>query len=79
MHIHTHIHTHTHTHKYTQTHTDTHIHKHTHTSFPALALTSTEKLVKCVLTHDTFVSGLSSWMIPLLDHPPLLRFLCIYT
>ena len=49
---------------------------------PAFALTSTEKLVKCVLTHDTFVLGILSCMMPLLDHPPVLCFLyahiCVY-
>ena len=37
----------------------------------ALALTSTEKLVRCVLPHDTFVLGFSSCIIPSPDQPPL--------
>ena len=41
-----------------------------HTS-GTLELTSTEKLVKCVVLHITGGLGSVSCMIPLLDHPPV--------
>ena len=55
----------THAHTYTHAHTDMQC-----TSLPPL-LTSTAKLVRCVVLHSTGRPGLLSCMIPSEDHPPL--------
>ena len=40
-----------------------------------LGLTSTEKLVKCVVLHSTGRSGSLSCIIPSIDHPPMVWLL----
>ena len=45
---------------------------YTSRSVSPLALTSTEKPVKCVALHNTGGLGSLSCMMPSLDHPPVL-------
>ena len=45
--------------------------KHTSTTALIGCCCNTEKLVKCVVLHSTGKTGLSSWIIPSVDQPPV--------